>query len=463
MKSILEFYPYPTFRDGHRELLLYVEANINKYDIFLIVASTGCGKTAISQTISAWYCHNYGSSLTTAPTNQLVFQQRKEFPETAAMFGKDSEYYNSDDYAEFQYDYYDDKANVHLALSERRPILVTPYAKLAHRLGSNMFIADEGHKILELNADMASKVIWREKAGYPHTVSSRSQLEAWLKSAESASGMGEKARKQWLEKLQSNDYLVKREQGILRSKAKDCIKLIPLTPGMHPAFRRDLKKLVLLSATLSELDVANMKIGQGSRACKLELPSIIPPERRPIVRQYVSSSLNFFNLTRMADEISAKLVALADWHSGSRGLAHVTYGMAELIRARLQYDPRFIFHTKYDAKAKLRQWQASNGKVFVAAGFAEGLDLKGAAEYPWQAICKIAWPSLTDPAIKKLNEINPSAYTWFTLRDFLQRLGRICRGPEDYGVTYVLDPSLERLLSEGRKYNLLPGYLPEIE
>jgi Rad3-related DNA helicase len=236
---------------------------------------------------------------------------------------------------------------------------------------------------------------------------------------------------------------------------------VPLSPGIHGVFRKKLKKLIILSATINEIDVAELKIGRGNRICKIELKSIIPPERRPIVRQYVGA-INFYNMNTMAPKIAAMLIDIASYHPGKKGLAHVTYGLSLELEKALRHDPRFMFHTKIDAKARLAEWMKTKDKIFIAAGFSEGLDLKG-EEYEWQAICKIGWPSLADSAIKKRSEANPKWYIWQTLKDTLQRVGRICRGPEDYGVTYVLDKSFDRLVSEAKQMELLPGYFPEVE
>ena len=450
--SILSYYPYPTFRLGHKEALLYIEDNIDSSDIFLIVAPTGCGKTAIRQTIASWY----KDCLMLVPTNQLIHQERLEYPTTRAIFGKDSEYYSLPEYS-----YEVDKVRCLSGAQAGEPVLATPYAALAHRLNRSMLVFDEGHKMLELNTDLSAKKIFRHKANYPHNIYDRAQLEKWLR--EDAYTLSDKARKQLLEKLETNDYLIKREAALYHGDARDCIKFIPLTPGIHGAFKKNLKKLIILSATINEIDVTELKIGRGNRILKVELPSIIPPERRPIVKQYVGA-MNYYNLSKLTDAVGSKLIELLEFH-GTRGLAHVTYSQAALLKqSRFGSDPRFIFHDKFTGKEKLRLWmsEGGRGKVFIASGFSEGLDLKG-DEFQWQAICKIGWPSLSDTAIKKKTETSQDWYIWQTLKDFLQRVGRISRSEIDFGVTYVLDSTADRLISTAKESGLLPKYVPEWE
>jgi Rad3-related DNA helicase len=456
-KSILDFYPFPTFRPGHREVLLFIQDYIRLYDTILIDAPTGAGKTAIRQTISRWY----QNCVQSVPDNQLLYQERKNFPDTLAMFGKDCKYYNNG-----EYDYYEDKAAVLNAREKNLPTLVTSYSILAHRLMREMFIFDEGHKLLQLNADLSAKKLWRKKAGYPQNIYSRQQFEEWLRSDDAKAKLTEKGRKQWLEKITTNDYLVERSRGMLRGDAEDCIRLVPLSPGLHNAFKKDLKKLILMSATINEMDVAELKVGKGSRVATLRLPSGIPMDRRPLVRRYVSGSLNFHNLEAKCKEVAAELKAMADFHDTCLGLAHVTYQMIPFLLQHLRDDKRFIFHDKTNSGAKLREWQSHLGtgraKIFIGAGFSEGLDLKGEG-YGFQVICKVAWPSLADLAIKKRADRKEAWYIWQTLRDFLQRYGRICRGADDYGVTYILDSSFERLYELALRYGLWPKYIDNIE
>jgi Rad3-related DNA helicase len=123
-----------------------------------------------------------------------------------------------------------------------------------------------------------------------------------------------------------------------------------------------------------------------------------------------------------------------------------------------------MFHSKSDAKEVLNKWMtspASEGKVFIASGFEEGIDLKG-SEYEWQAIARVPWPSLADPAVRKKTDRNERWYIWKTLQKIIQAYGRICRAADDYGVTYVLDEQFEKLIAEAKRFDLIPKYFEEV-
>lgn len=451
--SILKHYKYPTFRIGHKELLEFVEKNLHMYDVFLIVAPTGSGKTELRQALASYL----GKSAMLVPTNPLLHQERLDYPNTAAMFGKETKYYNS---SSEDFDYYEDLRTIKSALSEGRPTLTTYYGLLAHHLQTENLLIDEGHGLLKFNAELSAKKLWRKKAKFPPNIYSRKDLETWLQSDEAAATLSDKGRKDWLKKIETNDYMIERGTEFLNGKAEDLIKLVPISPGLHYSLKKNLKRLFLFSATIHEMDVEDLKVGRGGRVVTIRLPSPIPKERRPLIRDCVGS-VNYHNMPESCREIAKKLRGRETEHPDKLGLVHVTYGMAIELSKTLGNDQRFIFHNKFTGKDMLKLWQEGPmGKIFIAAGFSEGLDLKG-EKFFWQDICKIAWPSLADQTIKKRADRSEKWYIWNTLRDFLQRYGRICRGEFDYGETRVLDSSMDRLYTLAVKYDLWPAYMPE--
>ena len=433
----------------------YFGVTVDKDNLYLLddfTVTHNCGKTVLREAVAQYY----KDAVQLAPTNQLVMQERLEYPEVRSMFGKETSYYRDG-----EFDYYEDLAEVRAAAQDGVPTLVTNYTLLAHRLQRANLLVDEGHNLLKFNADLSAKKLWRKKAGYPQNIYNREQLETWLRSDEAKARLSDKGRVGWLKKLETNDFMVERGRDFLNGKAEDVIKLVPISPGLHGAFKRGLKKLFLFSATIHEMDVEDLRVGKGGRVVTIKLPSPIPKDRRPIIFDSVGG-INYYNLKEKCRSIASKLKTLADKNTDSLGLAHVTYGMIPYLEECLAGDPRFVFHNKTNSKDKLAEWQSGPmGKVFIAAGFSEGLDLKG-ARYKWQAICKIAWPSLADKAIKKRADRSERWYIWQTLRDFYQRYGRICRDASDYGETYIFDGTFERLHKDAIRFELWHNYMPEI-
>jgi len=117
---------------------------------------------------------------------------------------------------------------------------------------------------------------------------------------------------------------------------------------------------------------------------------------------------------------------------------HTTYGIAIEMQKYLK-DSRIMWHTQLDKEAQYHAFrQNKKNAVLVCSGMSEGIDLAGDFGR-FQIISKIQFPSLSEPLIvAKKNEI-PDFYTWETIRLVSQQYGRICRDPQDTGITYVLD------------------------
>ena len=69
----------------------------------------------------------------------------------------------------------------------------------------------------------------------------------------------------------------------------------------------------------------------------------------------------------------------------------------------------------------------------------------------FQIFAKVPWLNLGDKFVKIKSEINPNWYTWQTVLNFSQGVGRIVRNQNDWGITYMLDGSLANLLHHNRK------------
>ena len=91
--------------------------------------------------------------------------------------------------------------------------------------------------------------------------------------------------------------------------------------------------------------------------------------------------------------------------------------------------------------ASIDIWDDSDSKkpvIMLASGFAEGVDLKG-EEFGFQVITKVMYPSMADKLNAMLYKEDPQRMAWQTVRTILQQSGRICRGPEDKGDTWIID------------------------
>jgi Rad3-related DNA helicase len=246
-----------------------------------------------------------------------------------------------------------------------------------------------------------------------------------------------------------SNFFIQKDKALYHGKMKEVLKVRPLDlNGLPPLLWSNKQKIVLMTGTWNEQDMKMLGLDR-KRHAYIHCPNPIPAERRPIIiPQGLNMSKEFQdkNLKDMAILIDT----LKDKYN-SKGIVHMTYDLAVKIAPYLK-DPCYLYHTPDTASEVLDKFLASKEKVvMIACGMTTGLDLVG-EDYQWQAIAKIPYPSLGDPLIKKWLRDTPDWYKWLSVRQVLQASGRICRGPQDYGATYVLDNTIGNLTT---RYGLL--------
>jgi Rad3-related DNA helicase len=464
-------FPYKVIRSFQEETLSLLEERWDKYDVFVIVAPTAYGKSAIAKT----FLKGAHSASYINPTNQLVDQFLAAFPDTKTLRRLDS-YWCEDsqlpcakvraikkgfckgcscgtDLAQAKY--------------RRGPGVYTYHAYLAHRLYRDVLIVDEAHQLIPTLRSLGEVVLWQHDYKYPSSAYGRDQLLQW---AERLPTKKQKSAK--MEKLLNNlrsrtpEYSISRARRDFNGKGtkrgepeeRDCIVMTPLAVGKEASrlWPAEVKKIILLSATIGPKDIQSLGLA-GKRVAYIHSPSPIPPERRPFIVDDIVS-VNRSNMNHAVDMISTYInTNLVAKHTGERGLIHATYQMADLLRMGLVH-PRFIFHNRDNKKEAYQRYLNSKDGILVACGMYEGVDLPDDLGR-WQVITKIPWSSLGDPAVAALAERDPEWYIWETAKTVIQAGGRVSRHENDYGVTYCLDSSFMRLYTEGS--HLLPHWFQD--
>jgi Rad3-related DNA helicase len=327
------------------------------------------------------------------------------------------------------------------------------HTHLAHKMAKKVIIVDEAHNLVSFLQELHTKLLWQHKVHYPRNCWSREDFKKWVDEKDPS---GVDALREELNRERPRYSLI-RTSETYHGEWMDVLKMVPFDVRGEAPFLWPGKgvKLIFLSATFNHKDLERIGLADR-RYVFLSSGSPIPPERRPVVLCDVAP-VSHSNL-RVAS------LKLLDWLPSlgepGRGLVHSTYGQAKLLKELSRSHPlrdRLLFHTEKDKRARLAEWLESDDKIFVACGLTEGLDL-AEDKCRWQVIGKVAWPSLNDPLIAEWAKRDPEAYVWETLKQLIQASGRVCRGPEDYGVTYVFDSTVRRLLKQAEKANLLPEW-----
>lgn len=478
-KKILASFPrHLTARDVQKNALLELEKAWDSADIFVINLPVSAGKSAIAMSIARWV----GKATIITPNKMLVDQYQQEYPSLQVLRSK-SDYFCST----FQvpvdkrpkgkgmptlcsdWEHCDGCSTYRDALKKSRvmPYLTVNYhIYMSHKLYKPTLVIDEAHQLIPMIKGMAAKKLWQFHHRFPSNLDSRDKIKRWVNSLPpekfnykwtkagddrkwSEQG-GLQALKDELNSIRPS-YLVRMTTDNFKDEEHYCIKMEPLDIKGHEAvdfmLPKQVKKIVLMSATISRKDIEQLGISDR-KIVYIQASSPISAENRPVYIDYnAAERLNYQNQTGLLPKLAEYIMDLANYHEGQKGLVHLTYGLAEQLRNLIGEDKRFIWHDRDNKRQQYQHFRDSDGqKILIASGLYEGIDLPYDAGR-WQVIGKVPWPSLADPAIKHLSDLDPEYYAWEVCKTFQQACGRICRTPTDYGVTYCFDSSIDRLIN----------------
>ena len=473
--DLLEHFPFPTIREGQEITLRTAQETINTWDVLVVRSPVGSGKSGVAVSMQAGFnAAGWGCNII-VPNNMLRQQYLDEFPKLKTVRSQD-EYvvpakcqfhgrlripHSDMTVKEFRKQYGTWPRNnpyfkaTNAAKKKLTPTVFNYYSYLAHAKSAkavykDVLVIDEAHQVLEMLKEVHAKKIWQHKAGYPLHLKTFGDLLEW---AEQNKDLGNVSLLVDELSKQHPASVIEHANELYHGEYRACIKIKPLSVADKSPFLwpDKVKRIVLMSATISQKDIDLM--GLGDRVVKfVDTPSPIPAERRaifPLNIANMSAAHQDTNLPKVIESIKE----LADKYEGKSGMVHAPYGLAVKMKALLKDDPRFIFHGRHDKADKLAEFKKTRGKVLVGSGMYEGLDLKYELA-TWQVIAKIPFPSLGDSSNRWISKHDPDYYAWRTAKDLLQASGRVCRAEDDIGFTYVLDSSWERW------YNKCEGLLP---
>jgi Rad3-related DNA helicase len=242
----------------------------------------------------------------------------------------------------------------------------------------------------------------------------------------------------------SSNYAIWRERGKSRGRYIEYLNIKPITP---PEFLvRQLlnaERVILMSGTIFKHDVEELLPGRKYKM--IDLPSPLPKENRRIVLDPVDYRMNW---QTPPEKIAGTIKSILEKHPGENTIIHVSYALSKKLAPHLP--GRIITNTPEDKIQKVEEFK-SKGGVFLAAGCAEGLDLKGDL-CRVNIIPKLLYPNMKDPVVAKRME-RADGSEWYeleTLKLLIQQAGRSTRCLDDYSTTYVCDPgALWRIKKHG--------------
>jgi Rad3-related DNA helicase len=206
---------------------------------------------------------------------------------------------------------------------------------------------------------------------------------------------------------------------------------------------RHAERVLVMSATFLDMDVWCDSLGISRDEVEhVEIGCDFPVKNRPIFLSYAGNCAR-----KYLEETKPKLVqmvkAILNKHEGQRGIIHShSFDLQDLMRRGVASD-RFLFQQDFpDKAAMLEEHARKEGSVIVAPAMSEGLDLKDDLGR-FQILLKVPWPSLGDKVVKERAARDGRWYGWLTALKATQSFGRIVRGCDDWGHTYIVDSGWE--------------------
>jgi len=456
--SINTFFPKATPRPQQAEVMTRLEAGWDSHDVFVIQAPTATGKEALAVTIAKWQA-SFGKKTTIcAPTNILVNQIAGNYPELATLHRKDA--YNCEELGASCVTIQKDcgqpcdgcvysKSRKNFVDSNTR--VCNTYIYLSNKSFSEVVVMDEAHQLIKILQDLESSSIWGNRYKFPRNLRTTSDLLEWIETQKRDEHLLE-IRAELLK--HHNQHMIEYTNDFYRGALVPVLKVRPIKIR---AIRQQLwpqhkvHKLILMSATISKQLIYEMGLDRR-RVLYIDVDSPIPPVNRPTIYD-PAANVTYQYKERACGLLAAYIDKKLVMHP-EKGLIHLPYSwVADVLRHTK--NPRLMTHSKVDKAEVLSRFRASSNGVLIASGMFEGVDLP-LDDARWQIIGKVPFDSLGDPAIAERASTDPEWYAYAAILKVVQAAGRVCRAPDDHGITYIADSQFERLYRNHKK--LFPAY-----
>lgn len=248
-----------------------------------------------------------------------------------------------------------------------------------------------------------------------------------------------KKLEKFLKDYTSDNWVMEVQETEKRGYKKVVYRAIDVSSFAEEYLFRLGHKVLLMSATILDPEAFAKSLGMPSDDYDvIRLASPFPVENRPIFQSTVgsmSSSQIQYSLPKLREAVEEILKA----HKGEKGIIHChTYKIANYLKNNIK-SKRLLTHRSDNRDDVLKKHiNSKNDSVLLSPSMSEGVDLKGDLS-KFQIICKIPYPYLGDPIVKKRMHKNKGWYALQTAKSIVQSCGRSVRNESDQAVTYILD------------------------
>lgn len=217
--------------------------------------------------------------------------------------------------------------------------------------------------------------------------------------------------------------------------------------------------VVLMSGTIYNKDVFCKALGiPPEGAAFIRISSTFPVQNRPIYAKpkfLVDTSHAKWqeNFPQIVENCRTIMGIFGD----AKGLIHApSYALMDSLANAIGGD-RLVAHTNQDFQSRLADFYEKPGnQVFISPICQQGVDFKG-DRARFQIVIRVPNPNTSSAFMTDMVQNNFPWYNLQALITFGQMVGRVNRGPDDYGATFLLDERFIRFVNRNR--GALPKWL----
>lgn len=212
------------------------------------------------------------------------------------------------------------------------------------------------------------------------------------------------------------------------------------------------KNFLLQSATIINPKTLCDSLNIKDRVLYIKVPSTFPEENR-IFKFRGVGSMSRNNIESTIPKLLEEVKKIMSENPNEKGVIHThTYSIMRKIVNNIR-DMRIIYNDDgLSRDSVFEEFRDSHAPlVLVTPSAYEGVDFKD-DKCRWQVLCKVPYPSLGDPQVKKRMENDQDWYTWLTSLRIVQTYGRGIRTKEDYCKTYMLDSNFRSFYYRNKKF-----------
>ena len=260
-----------------------------------------------------------------------------------------------------------------------------------------------------------------------------------------------KKLEKFLKDYSSDNWVMEVQETEKRGYKKVVYRAIDVAKFAEEYLFRMGQKVLLMSATILDPVSFAKSLGIAEEDYTvIRMPSPFPIANRPIFQSTVGS-MSSSQIQNSLPKLKLAIEAILDEHKGQKGIIHChTYRIANYIKSNIK-SSRLLIHRSDNRDAILEKHiRAKNDTVLLSPSMSEGIDLKGDLS-KFQIICKIPYPYLGDPIVKKRMHKNKGWYALQTAKSIVQSCGRSVRNETDEAVTYILDNDWHYFYSRNSK------------